>query len=562
MGMVDDLESWLTSISEKRPLSDWRDLVNLTAPHMSRGFDWVYQARSSLPQNAIRNNQRSRTSERSSKIYDDTAVWLVERLKSGVESLVSPQSAKWHGLGFDDAFASEPTQEEDEWLDLLTNYLFAARYEARSGFALANKAHIGSNVALGTGIYYIEENPDPLNTKRPFFYRPIPLYQANIGCDYKGEDEAFFWEFPLTAEQAMKRYDGKVSQKLRECAENPKRKGDVFWFVHAVVPRDNGKYGAETIQRSLFESIHYERESKHIVKSGGFYEWPFVISRWHRNGTDPYGIAQSTMMLGTIKTVNVMARDQLTASSQSVRPPLATHKHERAVDVNPGKVNPGLLDEQGRMLIQPIVTTGNPQISEATLERHRQALREGLFGTLWQVLLNETGDRTATEVMVRAQEKSDLIGPFAANVQAGYSRGVQREIAILDRRGAFHAGSPLEPPDSVAGKEIGIRYTAPIDKLRRYGDLEAIQLVRNEMLQTAQTHQEILDNLDADETWDAIMDIVDPPRRISYSPDERDKIRAEKAKQMQMAQQLQMAREGAAAAKDGAQALGGGQWPG
>lgn len=557
MAVVDDLERQISSIAELRPVSDWSDIVKLVAPEMARGFEWTDRGRAGNSMAFDRMSQRSRTSERSSALFDDTAPTLSNRLAAGVESLVSPQSAKWHGLAFDDVFSPEPTQAEDEWFDNLTDYLFAARYEARSGFALANKYHIHSNVKLGTGIYYIEENPDPTDIKKPFYYRPVPLYQAHILCDARGDDIGFFWEMHMTATQALKVYGERVSQKIKDCANNPSRAHEKFWIIHAIFERENGVREATSIKRSRYESVHYERDTKNIVRTSGFYEWPFVISRWHRNGVEPYGIPQAAMVLGTIKTVNSMARDQVTASAQSVRPPLATTGTlERPINSNPGKVNPGLLDEAGNLLVKPLVPFVDPSFAVQTLETYRQQLREAFFGTLWQILLNESGQRTATEVMVRAQEKADMIGPFAANIQAGYARGVEREIAILNRRGAFNAGSPLEAPESLVGKNIGIRLTAPIDKLRRYGDLEAIQLVRMEMLQIAQTHPEVLDNFDPDETWDAVMDIVDAPRRTSFSPEERDRNREAKQQAAMRQMQLQQAGELAKAGKDGAQAAG------
>ncbi|MBL4837748.1 MAG: hypothetical protein JKY34_09235 [Kordiimonadaceae bacterium] len=556
MGIADDLEKRLTQLAAERPHSEWRDLVHLTAPNLSDGFDWQNSGRALGTSGG--GSGRSHVSDRSAQLYDPTAVYLADRLASGMESLTTPQSARWHGIGFDDAFAEEPTDEEEEWFDKLQNYLFRARYESTSGFALANRATIESAVKLGTGIMYVEENPNPRDRRRPVLYRHIPLHQANIGCDSRGTVNTFFWEFELTAAQAVGEYGEGVSDAVQKAASSTTDQEKKFWFVHAVFPRKDGLKETDDVSKSMFESVHYERAAKHVIRAHGFFEFPFIVSYWHRYGTKPYGTCQAAMVMATIKTLNKMAKNQLIAADQVIRPPTATHAKERAPNLNAGRNNPGMLDEQGRLLVRPIIT-GNPQAAEPTLETIRHQLREMMFGTLWQVLMNDTGRRTATEVLQRAQEKSDMVGPNAANHQAAMARMTDREIAILTRRGAFDKGSPLETPQSISaeGKEIGIRHTAPIDKMRRSGELEAIQIVRNEMMQTAQTHPDVLDNLDPDKLWAEAMAITDAPRRISRSEDERKKLREARVASQEQAQQMAMMAQGASAAKDGAQAMSG-----
>ena len=557
MADVSALEARLGELSSARPHSDWRDLVNLTSPNLSKGFDAVGKGITGANQSQT-NNSTTRQAERSVNLYDTTAVYLQDRLASGMESLVTPQSSQWHGISFDDAFSPDPSDEEEKWFDKLQTYFFKARYESTAGFALSNRATIESAVKLGTGIMYIEENPNLADKRRPALYRHIPLCEGNIGCDARGNVDTFYWQFELTAAQAVREYgEDHVSSEIKGAVGSNSQPNRKFRFVHAVFPRKDGIADTENIQESLYESVHYEGETKHVIREHGFFEFPFIVSYWHRYGNQPYGTSQATMVMATIKSLNKMAKNQLIAADQVIRPPTATKSKEHTPNLNAGRNNPGMLDEQGRLLVVPIIT-GNPQAAEPTLEVLRQQLREMLFGTLWQVLMNDKGQRTATEVIQRAQEKADMVGPNAANHQAAMSKMFDREVAILTRRGAFDVGSPLAPPKSVLDKKkaIGVRHTAPIDKMRRAGELEAIQAVRNEMLATASTHPDILDNLDFDALWQKLMIITDAPRSISVGEKRRKEIRDQRQADKQQAQQMQQFADGASAAKDAGAAIG------
>ena len=197
--------------------------------------------------------------------------------------------------------------------------------------------------------------------------------------------------------------------------------------MHACYERENGYVGADVISRSRFESFHYERDTKFICKRGGYFEFPLSVFRWGRDDNSPYGSSAAAPILSSIKTLNLMVKDQIDASGQAVSPPFAVHKFEQRLDLNARAINPGLMDDQGRKLYSPMLDASDPSKSQIIIEALRDQIREALFGTLWQVLL-EGNSKTATEVMIRAQEKGEMIGPFAANIQSGYATMVERGV--------------------------------------------------------------------------------------------------------------------------------------
>lgn len=559
MGVVDDLKTELQSARAERQWveADWQDYVTYTAPDMERAFNRPGGVSARDGMSALRG---SAARDRSRKLYDPTAVWLLDRLASGIGSLTMPEGFPWHGVGFGDPFAPAPSQADAEFFELVRDHLFRVRYSGRSGFALANRSRLLSTVKLGTGVLFPVENEDSLaDIRTPVHYRYVPLYEIYLVIDAQGNDCGFFRVRTLKAWQAVKEYAGKVSPKVKEDAADAKRKNTDYTFVHACFVREGGHAQATDTRKSRFESIHFEEDSGHICRRGGFFEYPLVISRWDRDGLSPYGSPPQAKLMSDIKSLQSLARDGLIASSQAVRPPIATHAQERQLDLNPGRINPGLIDEQGRPLFRPMIDTVNPGAADAQIETIREKLRVGLYGDLWQTLLEGNG-RTATEANIRRKEMADMIGPFSTNIMAGNEALFEREIGILGRRGAFSPGSPLAPPQSVLEGDVTLTPTAPIDQMREAGHFEAIMGFQEYLGIAVGADPSILDLHDREAEYDLTRRALGLPAKLRRRPEEVEALRQERATEQQQQQQLATGESMARIARDGApllQALGG-----
>lgn len=554
MGIVEDLTSELQNARSERQYyeADWQDYVTYTAPDMERAFNRPGGVRAPDGMSVFR---QSAARERSRKLYDPTAVWLLDRLASGVGSLTMPEGFNWHGVGFGDPFAPQPTQSDEEFFETVRDHLFRVRSSGRSGFALANRSRLLSTVKLGTGVLFPSENEDNLaEIRTPIHYRYVPLFEIYLIVDAQGADCGFFRVRSLKAWQAMKEYGGNVSDKVREQADDPKRKNTEHRFVHACFLREGGFEDAADISRSRYESIHFEEETRHICRRGGFFEFPLVVSRWDRDGLSPYGSPPQAKLMSDIKSLQSLARDGLIASSQAVRPPIATHREERQLDLNPGRINPGLIDEQGRPLFRPMIETVNPGAADAQIEKIREKLRVGLYGDLWQTLLEGSG-RTATEANIRRKEMADMIGPFSTNIMAGNEALFEREIGILGRRGAFAPGSPLAPPESLADSDVTLVPTAPIDQMREAGHFEAIMGFQEYLGIAGGSDPTILDLHDREEEYDLTRRALGLPAKLKRRPEEVEALRQERAAEAAEQKQLAAGESMARMARDGAPLL-------
>lgn len=528
MGIVQDIENRAEELEDiRRPYQKvWRDIVCYSMPMGDRSFE-------------IKMNQIDKftlgpeSAERGKELFDHTSVVAVDRLTSGVEGLTTPSSEKWHGLDKLDPFSAEPSDEEQEWFDEYRDFLFRARYNPKAGFALANQGAIRSAVALGTGVFKVEESFDPESRNIPFKYRRIPLSENLLGVNEQGQVDTNYRRFTMTARQLMQRFGEANSDKVKDAANDHKRMDDRFDIIHAVGPREETGSRSGTNRTSPFSSIWIDCSHRHMIGDGGFFEFPYVVYYWQQDADTPYGQSPIMLALAEIKSLNLLAKNTLRAVQQWTNPPVGIADDGvvgMKVNLNPGKVNPGAVGPDGRLKVQPIVTAQNPTFIQQVMDVKRDQIRDALFVNLFQILVNNP-QQTATEALIKANEKGELLGPAGSKIQDGLANMLDRETGILARKGAFESGSPLEPPESLRGEDFGARFTAPLDRLRRGNEAVAIQRTYETAGQIAAAKQDptIFDKFDDDTAIEHIQQINGAPRDIFRTDEEVAEIRQQRA---------------------------------
>ena len=379
---------------------EWRDLADYCLPTASRAMSMSGTKGSSFDR--MVDGPPSRDAAR--RRFDSTALTAIDRLAAGMESLVTPQSEKWHGLELDDPLAPEATDEEKQWFERVRDKMFAIRYEPRAGFVAANQKAIRSTITFGTGVTYVEESfgahgSDP--RAMPALYRHIPLSQAYIGVNAQGEPDTLHRRFSMSARQAVQRFEGRVSSKITEAADDPKRCEQHFGFVHAVQPREEAGRSGTTTRGAAFASYYVELDTKHLIGEGGFFEFPYIIYYWLQSDESAYGESPAMLALDDIRGLNVTRKTALRAMQQWVDPPIAV-AHDGVMNrpnLNPRAVNFGAIDNQGRNKIQPILTAQSPAAVQEIIESERTVVRETMYNNLFQILISNP-NMTATEAML------------------------------------------------------------------------------------------------------------------------------------------------------------------
>lgn len=549
--LADDYITRHSDLVAKRTDFDkyWQQVHEVAAPDAT-------DFRSSMFGFGVASSFQEATAARASrKLYDSTAVWCVDRLASGIESLIVPQSEYWHGYSLTDFTKEDETDEEKFFLERLRNLTFKLRYDADTGWVTAIQTAIRRVVAFGNAFIMVEEGWD----KRALFrYRYLPLSECYIDENHYNQVDYFCRAYQLTARQAVQKFGpDKVSPSIRRNAENPTGASQRHRFLQCIGPRDDYGLPSAGVQKAPWYSVHIDVDNKRICGMSGFYEFPIIDFRWMPEPGRLWGEGPVMKALADIQSVNRMARNELVANEQAHNPPLLVSDAGVVNRPNsaPGAITYGGLNAQGQRRVEPLFNSQRLDFATMVLEAKRNQIKESMYINLFALLV-QNPQMSATEAMIRANEKGELLGPAGSRLQQSLSNLNERELGIMTRRGIFNR-EQFRPPESMAGENIGAAFTSPLDRARKGREVEGTMNLLNVLSPIAQVDPTVVDNLDAEKMVRGLADRMGVPVAFIRNTEAVKAIQQQRAEQQANAQNAEIAKNAASASKAGVEALAG-----
>jgi len=495
------------------------------------------------------------TAARNSKnLYDTTAVNAVDRLASGIEALIVPQSEYWHGYGLSDWTKEDETDDERLFLERLRNLTFKLRYDADTSWVTAIQTCLRRVIQFGNAFMFVEEGWD----RRAFFrYMYLPLRECYVAENKYHQIDQFCRLYTLTARQAVQKFGDRASPAIRKAAETPTRQGEAFQFVQCIGPRSDYGLPSAGIKKTPWYSIHIEYAERKIVGESGFYEFPVIDFRWMPEPGRVYGEGPVMKCLADIQSLNQLARNELVAGNQAVNPPLlvADAGVINRPNAAPGAITYGGLNAQGQRRVQELFTGQRLDFATMVLEAKRNQVKESMYINLFALLVKNP-QMSATEAMIRANEKGELLGPAGSRLQQSLSSLNDRELGIMTRKGLFEKQG-WQPPRSMWGANVSAAFTSPLDRYRKAKEVEGTMQLLNVMAPMAQVDPTVVDNLDSDEMVRGLAHRLGMPVGFVRNLAQVQQLRAQRQQTQQMAQSAAIAKDMAAAGKQGVDALAG-----
>jgi hypothetical protein len=528
--------------------SVWRDVAEYCAPDAPEFIRNGFVTTKS-------DNQVSRTDRRTRRVYDTTVRTGQRRLAAGLESLITPQNDKWQGLTTA-AMDDEETDEEKEWAEKVRDFLFSIRYSPGSGYVPAMQACYANIVRFGPAYLYAEED----FSGRYVRYRSLPVAEVWVARNKWGEVDTLHRRYKRSARVAYQMFGEKLPAKVIEMAKDPKKCDEQIEFVHSICPNYDRKVarvgGAPIYLEGPFKSYHVICDGEKVVKEKDFQSFPVACFNWGRDDGDDYGTSPVIELLTEVREINAVRKGTLRGLQGITDPALALGgKVDWLPPLDPGSRHPGLIDDNGRLMAQPIVTGARPDYAFQYIEQSRNTIQEGLYVNLFQTLVSKPGNQTATEALIRQEEKGALLGPAGSSIQGGLSMQTDRELSILESKGLYEPDSRFAPPTSLAGKSIRVQFTSPLDILRKAGEAKAVVETWSFAAQLAQAKPDVLDNLDEDESLRVFHSAGRAPQSILKRKEEVEDFRTQKARAAQAQQGLAAAQAAAGVAKDAVPAM-------
>ena len=503
---------------------------------------WREIAERVLPrQNWFAASDKTPGEKRTEKIFDATAGLALERFAAAMESMLTPRTMKWHKLKTSNVALLDNIQVQ-AYLDEVTNILFQVRYNPKANFASQVHETYMSLGAFGTGAIFVDDIPGT-----GIRYKSINLSEIYVAENHVGVVDKVVRKFPFTARQAAQKwgYD-RMPEKIKTALEKqPERE---FEFLHCVKPNMEKQTGRRDYRGMDWLSYYVCHEARMIMSEGGYNSFPYAVSRYVTAPKEVYGRSPAMTVLPDIKMINEMSKTVLRAAHKIVDPPLLLQEDGvlQAFNTRPGALNFGGVDEQGRQVVQPLQTGARVDIGMDMMEQRRKVINDAFLITLFQILV-ESPNMTATEAMLRAQEKGALLAPTMGRQQSEMLGPlIERELDILARAGVLPAMPEILRE---AGGDVEIEYVSPLNRAQRAEEGVAILRTLEAVAPLAQIDPSVMMIFKPEEIARELSEINGVPAKILRSQEEVEEMKAAQAQQAEAQAILQAAPVAANSAK-------------
>lgn len=511
----------------------WREVAELVRPN----------------QNFFQQTQRTPGDKRNQKIFDDTAQLALPKFGAAVISMAFPATQQYQKLTFDGGLELENDIDVKRWFEQVTTLIFKMRYGPHANFQAQSGETVLDVGAFGTGVLFVD---DVVGVG--IRYKSFPLAESYIAEDAWGRINRLHRKFEYTAQQAVSMFDpARLSEAVRNAArDTPLKK---FWFLHCVY--ENAGYDAKQMLHPVngkrFASHYIEVGVRAVVDAGGYRTFPFAVMRYETSPREVYGRSPAMKVLPTIKTLNEMMKTVLRAGQMVVAPPimLTDDASLSPFDLRSNALNHGYVGNDGRPMAIPFSTNAKVDFGMDMMSAMREAINDAFLVTLFRILVQEP-QITATEAMLRAQEKGQLLAPTMGRAQAELLGVVtERELDILAANGAL---PPMPPSLIKAGGSYKVEYQSPLNQAQRAGVGVAILNTIQAVAPFAQIDSSVMTIFDAHASVRLLAESNGYPQEAMRSDEEATALTEQQAQQAQMQQLLAAAPVAASASKDFAQA--------
>lgn len=429
-------------------------------------------------------------------LFDSTGRNALSCFSASLKSVIVPTTTRWHRLK-----ATNPKLDKSaavkKYLERVTEVLFRSRYAANSNFASESDILFNQLGVYGHAVWMVEDD-----IGKGIVYRAIPVKEAYIKKNDRGQLEAVFREYELSAYEAVQKFGEAVSFDIKKAAENtPDRQ---FKFLHAVFERDDYIAGKKDFRGMKYLSVHLDLGSKKVIRQGGYRSLPYMAPRFLGIAGSSYGDSPALQALYDMLTANEMGKTILRTGQLQANPPILTNMGliDAAKLGSAGAVIRGGLDNQGKPAAVSMQYGNNLAITIEMQKEVRAAIERAFLVPLFQSL-TQSKQMTATEVEKREMEKSMLLAPMCERIAAEWLSGnIERELDILAGYGLLDD----VPEELMYDGAIAIEFESPAVHMQKSGAIMGLYKTIEAAVSMAQTNPGVLDIFDTESALRTIAD--------------------------------------------------------
>lgn len=497
-----------------------------------------------LPYKAYITRQKVVKGERlPSDIYDSTAIDSAVILAAAIHGYLTNPSSRWFTLKMQDPKMQDNANVRN-WLKQVENRMYDILNDSNFNQQI-NELYLDMGV-FGTGVMFCEEDDEDVVR---FACRPIN--EIFIVEDSRERVKTIFRWFRFTTLQAIDAFGDKAGPQVRE-AFNKKDFTRQFEFLHHICPRYKRSAGKTDAKNKPFASYYISMADKIFVKEGGYDEFPAFVPRYNKVSDDAYGYSPAVICLADIKMLNKTQETFVRAGEKAIDPPLVL-PHDGFI--LPIKLNAAALNYRlpGTTPTDKIEQLPQSQGLPFTMDwiKYQQEAIKRKFHTDLFLMLIDSGDMTATEVMQRVQEKMLILGPTIGRLMTELLNPmIHRVFAIMMRR----PGLIPPPPAGLQNANYVVDYVSPLAQAQKSVDTQSITSLLQIIQQIVEFVPGAQYKLNSNKAIDHLADVLGTPPDVINDDETAAALAQEAQKQQMQEMQLQQAQTAADVVAKGAKA--------
>ena len=481
--------------------------------------------------------QRTKGEDVNSVIFEQTAMQSLPKFVSAMKAFMMPTRTQWHELTPENGDIGDLTHESVKWLDDTAKQLHAIRNNPKSNFSSA-ATMAGENVgAFGCMVMYTDITPDGVLS-----YTSCHLKEVTFCLDETDRPYKVYRKFKMPVSKAMTQFPN-VPDKWARMALT-----DDVDILHAVYKNDG--------EGRPYTGVYLCVDTKTVLDEGGYYTMPYHIGRYIVMHNEPFGRGPGTQCINEVRMLQQIRRSGIRIAHKMADPPLLVHNHgafglgNRRINTLPGGVVNGGVSAEGKQLVIPMQTGSDPNLLEFMLNDARYVVKDAFLVNLFQILI-QSPEMTATEVLVKVEERGQLVAPYFGRLQSEWvAPMVMRELDI-----ALRAGLIEPPPDELRATGIMVKFDAPLNRMQQVPEVISTQQVLSVLAPVAEIEPSMMDNFDMDAMTRGVSLAGGMPPSFLQAKAKVAKVRETRNQQQQQQMQVEQGTQVASAAKDAASAV-------
>jgi Bacteriophage head to tail connecting protein len=497
----------------------WRDCADYTFPVRADGLDnQIITATDAQQRKAI--------------IYDATAPDSCKVGAATIMGAMIPASAQWFGLDI-----GEASDEEQRWLDDMARFMWqnlhSSNFNAEALDALID--------AMWAGWFVLYEDAQP---DGGYYFELWPIGQCKIASSRSGSVvDTVYREWEWSVSQVVADYGiDKVSPRTRELHQQGKFDEKVGLLM-AIEPRELYVVGSRIGRELPFASCHYELQDMHLLREGGYHEFPCMVPRWSRLPGSAYATGPMSDALPDVRSLNEVARFTLMAAETALAPPMVV-EDDGVINVKNFRMGPRKIIVANSVdSIKPLLTGAKVEAGILTAERLQGTVRKILLAD--QLPPMDGPVRTAYEWSVRVDQMRRMLGPLFARFETEFLQSlIERTFGITWRANEASGFRLLgEPPQSLLGRSFSVRYLSPMARAQRMDDVAAMDRFEQALAVEAQMDPTLLDVYDFEGAARERASLLGVPNKLIRDAKATNQVREarQQAQAKQQAQEVQTA---------------------